>query len=411
MATENSSCTEQESGIRVRRWEVVHACNLAREVSGVLEAQASVGMNPYLLTFAGPGIHGKGSMSLMQSWQHVRQWRKQFEESDSHIGSNIIHSHSFAAGMAAVRSGVAVVYDVTQWIEDEAAASGNCSAWMARSFRTAEQFVLTRCGAIVVHSQKLKSECVARGIAAEDVYLIPNPIAYTASPSTTDGLLPRDASSVSVLLQVIGSDKTDRGAKATLKLATALAAFAQLSGEIENANLIVLVSDELLGRLQELAKALNIYERVIFAQEADADRAIASADIIIADPASVGDEQLQDSSYSNEIALAAMLAGKAVLACDTSCNRDLSEDGGGLLWYSPGAKSSELARRMAFLARNPDFRRALGDAARQHLLTTRSPRRIGKMYDEVYRHAYFKQHRGNSSHDTSGTLVPMQAGI
>src|SRR5437879_9172987 len=120
MSCETNSHSDSETKCRVRAWEIVHACNLAREVSGVLEAQTSVGMRPYLMTFNGSfSKDDKGSVSLMQSWQHVRQWRKQFDQSSPHLQSNIIHAHSFAAGMAAVRSGAPVVYDVKQWIEVE----------------------------------------------------------------------------------------------------------------------------------------------------------------------------------------------------------------------------------------------------------------------------------------------------
>jgi glycosyltransferase involved in cell wall biosynthesis len=103
-----------------------------------------------------------------------------------------------------------------------------------------------------------------------------------------------------------------------------------------------------------------------------------------------------------------MLRAKAVLAADTSWNRDISPDGQGLIWYSPAPKANELARRISFLGRNPDFCRALGEGGQQHLLKTRSAQRVGRMYDEVYRHAYSKYHKGDPSQDTTGSLIAVQ---
>jgi hypothetical protein len=113
------------------------------------------------------------------------------------------------------------------------------------------------------------------------------------------------------------------------------------------------------------------------------------------------------------LAILGMAHGKAVLAADNAMNREISPEGRGLLWYSPAPETSmrEMVHRLSFMTRNADFRRALGEAGKQHLQQTRNPQRLGRLYDEVYRHAFAKAHKGKPSQNVSGRLIPMQAGI
>ena len=94
------------------------------------------------------------SFSLLRSWQDVRNWRKSILECDPETTSDLVHAHAFAAGMAAVRCCGCVVYDLTGCIEELAIAADLCEpgSWMGRSFRVAEQFILSRAAAVVVHS-------------------------------------------------------------------------------------------------------------------------------------------------------------------------------------------------------------------------------------------------------------------
>src|SRR5437868_4926660 len=140
--------------VKVRAWEVVHACDYARDIADVVEAQISAGMRPYLLTV---GTDSGAKPSIVQAWQDVRRWKKAFDESGAHTTPQLIHAHSFSAGMAAVRLGACLVYDMRQTVEEQLAASGaNSGVWLARSFRTAEQFVLGLASAVVVHSQDMR---------------------------------------------------------------------------------------------------------------------------------------------------------------------------------------------------------------------------------------------------------------
>src|SRR5437016_13438260 len=135
-----------------RGWHVIHACEYVRDVQEVVEAQLAAGMFPYVITASGNSQSETDDRpSLLQSWQGVRNWRKNLDESVPATWpgkqETIVHAHSFTAGMAAVRGENPAVYDVREFVEEQAADS----PWLKRSFRTAEQFVLTRAAAVVVH--------------------------------------------------------------------------------------------------------------------------------------------------------------------------------------------------------------------------------------------------------------------
>jgi hypothetical protein len=163
----------------VRAWAVVHACDFARDIADVVEAQVSAGMRPYLLT-VGREVRGGEDLtkaSIVQTWNDVRKWKKSFDESGAHTTPELIHAHSFPAGMAAVRLGACLVYDLRQTIEERLIASGtNPGTWLKSSFRTAEQFVLSQAAGIAVHTREMREECLQRGTVPESVFMIPDPL-------------------------------------------------------------------------------------------------------------------------------------------------------------------------------------------------------------------------------------------
>ena len=162
---------------QVRAWEVVHACDYARDIADVVEAQINAGMRPYLLTV---GTDSAVKPSIVQAWQDVRRWKKAFDESGAHTTPQLIHAHSFSSGMAAVRMGACVVYDLRQSMEERLAVNGNPGVWLKSSFRTAEQFVLSQAAAVVTHSSAMREMCIERGIEPENVFAVPDPVELDA---------------------------------------------------------------------------------------------------------------------------------------------------------------------------------------------------------------------------------------
>lgn len=163
----------------VRPWSVMHAAADAREVLELAEAQRELGMRPVLVTPAGYGSielylreprAAAQSVSLVSTWQQVRQWRKSLDDCGAAAVMEIVHAHCFAAGMSGVRNWPVVVYDVARFVE-HAAEPGQ--QWLARSLRVAEQFVLARAEAVVVHQESLRAQALERGAPAQHLFVIP----------------------------------------------------------------------------------------------------------------------------------------------------------------------------------------------------------------------------------------------
>ena len=146
------------------------------EVADVVAGQLAVGMRPSVVTPEGfvlfadalrmkPGS-APSQNSLLNAWNDVRHWRKVILDADPLSEFDLLHAHSFAAGMAGVRNYPATVYDIDQFIEDIPSRtdgpSAEQSSWLSRSFRVAEQFVLSRAAAVVVRTESIRQAFIRR---------------------------------------------------------------------------------------------------------------------------------------------------------------------------------------------------------------------------------------------------------
>jgi hypothetical protein len=164
----------------VRPWLVLHLCRKTREIAPVLELQFAAGMRPMPFTLAGPAEPGTwlaespaaDTASLLNAWREVRNWRHWIAQNDGQF--EIVHAHCFSAGMAAARAGAPLVYDIRSFVEQQAASQDRGHSWLARSFRTAEQFVLQRAAVVIVHSSAVYRGALERGAASADVYVLPD---------------------------------------------------------------------------------------------------------------------------------------------------------------------------------------------------------------------------------------------
>ena len=378
-------------------WRVIHACENVRDVLPVAEGQVAVGMRPYIVTRHGAGaaelyLSGKEPgqsppLSLVRSWQDVRNWRKSILDCQPEVSADLVHAHSFAAGMAAVRSCDCVAYDLRDCIDELALSAGQCepSSWMGRSFRAAEQFILSRAAVVIVHSPGLKEAAEERGATRTNVHLIPDPLSpedamvfpsslspeFDFGPQTTVFLAPR--------LTAARNEKLPPAAMFLLE------AFALAARDLPRCRLLLEAAEGTRTSLQKQAGQMGIAERVSFVDATNAVAAWQSAHVVIAlgefntDPAA--------ARRPNPVCLKALRQGTAaLLAADLPRNRDVSPEGRGCLWFDPN-NARDLGSRMAFLANNLDFRAALAATGRIHLLETRNSVAIGRKYAEAYRHA------------------------
>jgi glycosyltransferase involved in cell wall biosynthesis len=392
---------------RTRSWRVIHACEYARDVLPVVEGQIAAGMRPFIVTPYGAGsaelyLSGKRqeqprSLSLLRSWQDVRNWRKSLLDCDPETSSDVVHAHCFAAGMAGVRNVSCVVYDMRACIEELAISAHLCEpgSWMGRSFRVAEQFVLSRAAAVIVHSQGMKQAAIERGTPLENIFLVPDPIdGEEILPLFPDadflarryGLAP---DTISFFVPQFAAENIDELSDAAI---SALEGFALASNELPQFNLLLEAPESARKAINEHAGRLGIAAHIALVHQLDAPATMQSAHVVVAlgeipsDPVA--------ARQANEICLRALWQGKTLLAADVPHNRDATPEGRGCLWFEAG-NARDLGYRMAFLGRNAEFRAALGVAGRMYIFETRNSGAIGEKYSEVYRHAASRKKSGS----------------
>ena len=404
------------STTKIKNWRVLHACEYARHVLPVVEGQVSAGMRPYIVTPYGAGAaelylsnqqpDQPANLSLLRAWHDVRNWRKSLLECDPENSADLVHAHSFAAGMAAVRGFSCVVYDVEACIEDWAIASGQCDhgSWMARSFRVAEQFIVSRAEAVVVNSVGMKSAVEERGAPSEAIFLVPEPVEFEPeipnnnSFFSEDLKIPADAT-VYFVPQFVHEKETTLSAPALV----VLEAFALLVAQVPKAKLLVGAPKSTLALLSSHVERLGIREHVLAVEPGYFQEAMRNADVVIAIEQVSADAV--EVRQPNRICLDGLRLGKPLLAADVARNREASADGRGCLWFNSD-DARDLSHRMAFLESNPNFRLALGASGKAAIVEARNSAAVARKCDEAYRYAALRK-RARSSGPNITTLRPV----
>lgn len=384
---------------RVRAWRVIHACEYARDVLSVVEGQVSAGMRPFIVTPQGAGtaeLYLSGtqpddtrSLSLLRSWQDVRNWRKSLLDCAPEVSSDLVHAHSFAAGMAGVRSCSCVVYDLRACIEELAISAHLCEhgSWMGRSFRVAEQFVLSRAAAVIVHSQGMKEAALERGAAQESIFIIPDPLDGEDDPPLfpdIDFLARRYGLTADTVSFFVPQFAPEGSSELSAAAVSALEGFALASNELPQFNLLLEAPESARKAINEHAGRLGIAAHVALVHQLDVPATLQCAHVVVA----LGERPADPvaARQPNDVCLKSMWQGKTLLAADVPRNRDATPDGRGCLWFEAN-NPRDLGYRMAFLGRKPEFRAALGVAGRMYVFETRKAAAIGEKYDEAYRYA------------------------
>ena len=395
--------------VRAKVWRVLHACEFARDVLPVVEGQVAVGMRPYIVTPQGAGtaeLYLSGgnqeqprTLSLLRSWQDVRNWRKSLLDCEPETSSDLVHAHCFAAGMAAVRSCSCVVYDLGACIEEMAIAAELCDSgsWMARSFRVAEQFVLTRAAAVIVHSEGMRQAAIERGAPPASIFLVPQPIDIDDDPPTLsvdmDFLTRRFELSPDAVSFFVPQFAPEGSEQLSAAAVCVLEGFALASNELPQFNLLLDAPESARKAINEHAARLGVSLHVALVHPFDVPATMQSAHVVLATAEVPGDPI--EARQPNEICLKSLWQGKTLLAADIPRNRDASPDGRGCLWFEAD-NPRDLGYRMAFLGRKPEFRAALGAAGRMYIFETRSTAAVGQKYDEAYRYAASKRKSGGA---------------
>jgi hypothetical protein len=400
-------------GSKSKSWRVIHACENAREVLPVIEAQLSAGMRPYIVTPGGAGtaeayLSGydpdqQRALSLLSAWQDVRTWRRSLLECDPETRADLVHAHAFSAGMAGVRNCSCVVYDLGACVEEIAISSKQCESgsWIGRSFRVAEQFILSRAAAVVVHSPGMKAAAEERGASLQSIFLVPEPLESEHMLGIPAADLPDwarnpDRGWVTFFApQLALPDSTELSAEAM----TILEAFTLVLGELPEARLLVALPSSANSALHGHTARLGIASHTSVIDPHHANAAFHAASVVIASGEIANDPV--NARRTNDTCLKSLSFGRALLAADVPRNREASPDGHGCLWFTP-RDVRDLSNRMIHLAQNRGFCDGLAAAGKNYMMETRGPAAIGRKYDSVYRYAItHKKPRGTGSGVTS----------
>jgi hypothetical protein len=339
------------------------------------DAQNGIGMRPQVLAREFWTGKPDANPSLLTTWHDVRDWRHALNEAELSSSVQIVHAHSFASAMAGVRGSLPSVYDLSHTLEESTNLAGGANAgpWLQRSFRVAEQFVLSRASSVVTHARCMRDVACDRGASPENVFVVPDPL------PDSGGLSPnRDWAALHGI--DLGYDAVLFALPVREGIESTLHAFSEILVEIEHAVLLFELGDLDRNHLLSTARDLGVADNIRCISPDEHELAAACADVVLVPSA------VDPRIHTNSAMLWAMAAGKAVVAADVPENRECSPEGRGVIWYKE-QDTKDLAQRAAFVARNPEFARSLGDSGRAHLATTRAPHVIARHYDDIYKHA------------------------
>lgn len=387
----------------LRAWKVLHACPAYEPISAVVEAQSSCGLLPEVVVPHGAPV--PGMRSLLQAWSSVSNWRHLLLESPASATCEIVHAHCFPAAVAAVRKFPVVVYEVEQFIEDQRGVPARkARRRRPHIFRAAERFVLARAMAVVVRTQSARQELLRRGgIAAEHIFVIPCPWPTSEIEGGARIPPPRKFESRDDTFTVFST--LDVGMNWQAWLCELLTAARSAWPKIPRLALHLEIDESLRPEASRLVAQFGAEFEVRLVDKLAAPQAMSACSLVVAGEA----RQPGATPVENALALAALREAKPLLAADLACNRDVSPNGSGCIWFAAG-DAADLGRRIVFLASDAAFRNALAAAGSRYLHQTRAPARIAEQYDAVYWHAFMRR-RSGKWHTPTVSWQPSHAAI
>lgn len=394
-------CDRTVQRSRLRAWKALHACSAYEPISALVDAQSSSGMLPEVVTPPHGPLPVPEARSLLQAWSSVRNWRRILLQSTAAASCEIVHAHCFPAGMAAARRFPTVVYELEQFIEDQGGfPARNGRRQSSRIFKAAERFVLARAAAIVVRTQSARQELLRRGAAAEHIFVIPRPVPMAEIEGAR--IFPirkyefrNDAFGIFSTLNVGASWQAWLG---ELLAASARTAIPKLALHLE-------IDASLCREASLVISQFGPQFDVRLVDKLAAAQAMSGCSLVVAGTAL----QPGVTPVENPLAVAALREAKPLLAADLACNREVSANGSGCIWFAAG-DVADLGRRIAFLASDAAFRNALVASGGRYLRETRAPARIAEQYDAVYWHASVRR-RSGKWHTPNVNWQPSHAAI
>lgn len=336
--------------------------------------------------FRTPAVNGALSRTpMLKEVQLMRSTRLRLDSVAREVRPHVLHAHSpvlnaVPALKVAKRLNIPLLYEVRAFWEDAAVDHGTASEWGARyrASRALETYALKKADAITTICEGLKSDIVARGIAADKVTIIPNAVDVDAfaSASRADGeLRAKLGLERSLVLGFIGSFYAYEG------LAHLLAAFPEIVHRAPNAKILLVGGGPQEAILRELAAKFG--DRVIMPGRVPHEHVQRYYDLI--DVLVYPRLPMRLTELVTPLKpLEAMAQGRLVLASDVGGHRELIRDGETGILFKAG-DAHDLAAKVLSLLEQPERMHAIKRTARAYVEAERNWKTSVARYESVYR--------------------------
>jgi PEP-CTERM/exosortase A-associated glycosyltransferase len=327
-------------------------------------------------------------LPAMDQFAVVRSMRTRLRDVIEAEKPDIIQAHSpCLTGLAALGLGVPVVYEMRSSWEDAAVSNGQTTegSLRYRLSRALESYVLRRADAVTTICAGLRADIIARGVAPDNVTIIPNAVdveRFAQRLPTTDAR-PRYQLQGAAVLGFAGSFFAWEGLPL---LIDALAIMLRERGDVR----VLLVGsgpDE--AAVRAAVERNGVERQVVFAgqvKQRDVDALYDAMDLLV--------YPRLPMRLTNMVTplkpLEAMALSKVFLASDVGGHRELIEDGRtGLLFKAGDAQA--LARAALDILADPDRQRRITTAGLRFVREERTWAHSVAGYEAVYQRLMARQ--------------------
>ena len=268
-------------------------------------------------------------LPFVNQWAVVSALERRLQDVVARVQPDILHAHSPALnGLAAIkvgkRAGIPVVYEVRAFWEDAAVDHGTSKEWgmRYRLTRLLETFVLKKADRVTTICEGLRSDIVARGVAADKVTVIPNAVdldKFTLGGARDESLVEKLALQGKTVLGFIGSFYAYEGLNLLLR------ALPMILERTPDTRLLLVGGGPEEAALRQQVKQLALTEKVIFTGRVPHDQVQSYYDLVDVFVYPRLSMRLTDLVTPLK-PLEAMARGRLVVASDVGGHRELRSE-------------------------------------------------------------------------------------
>jgi len=372
---------------RALGWETFHVTGSKQHAgdpsTGAMLEETSDGLHFYRT----PSTNGAFSkLPVFNQVEVIDGLSKRLAEIIPIVKPDVLHAHSpslnaIAALRAGKKFGIPVVYEVRAFWEDAAVDHGTASenGLRYKLTRALETYALKRADAVTTICEGLRKDIVARGIPADKVTVIPNAVdidKFSLGGSADLQLKDKLGLSGSRLIGFIGSFYAYEGLDVLLR------AVPKLAARMPDLRVLLVGGGPQDAQLRQLAKDLNIEDKVVFTGRVPHDQVnkyYDMLDVLVYPRLSM---RLTDLVTPLK-PLEAMAQGRILAASDVGGHLELIADGKtGVLFRADDPDS--LAEKVGALLESQQKWPALRQAGREYVETERNwPVSVAR-YKKIY---------------------------